>query len=112
MPTPNNATPPTTAATSIRFKLSTLIFTLHFLPLVCSLRAAPGKNKRHKKAISGLVSGVESGLSRGTAANSLLLKRIAVCATSHKAEDAETNHRNLAGRVLLSSHNACLLYVC
>jgi hypothetical protein len=34
-------------------------------------------------------------MSRGTAATSLLLKRLAVCAPAHKAEDGEKNHRIL-----------------
>ena len=29
-----------------------------------SLRTVPGKNKRHKKEVGGLVSGVESGVSK------------------------------------------------
>jgi hypothetical protein len=34
-------------------------------------------------------------MSTGTAATSLLLKRLAVCAPAHKAEDGEKNHRIL-----------------
>jgi len=31
---------------------------------VCRLRTVPGKNKRHMKEVAGLVSGVESGVSK------------------------------------------------
>jgi len=39
--------------------------TLHFLrSLFAVFEGAPGKNKRHKKEVAGLVSGVESGVSK------------------------------------------------
>jgi len=46
-----------------------------------------GKNTRHKKEVAGLVSGVESGVSKERLCPTVQLPGLAVCAPTHRAAD-------------------------
>ena len=50
---------------------------------VCRLRTVPGKNKRHMKEVAGLVSGVESGVSKNDWAQSTTIGIGGLCANTH-----------------------------